>query len=361
MDILKLWFAITEISSSIKLKLLLEFESIENIRDFIMTHKGTIALENKLLNKLIKSYDLHKLNTIAENMEKEHMGFITRDEDIFPNKLKVFDDGPFALFYKGNISKINEEISVSIVGSRTCTRYGEDITKLITEELVQNKINIISGMARGIDTVTHKTAVNNKGYTAAVLGSGVDVVYPKENYKLYNEIISSGGCIISEFAPGTKPLSMNFPIRNRIISGVSDLIIVAEAGEKSGSLITATRALEQGKDVMAIPGSIFSQESKGTNKLIKEGAHVFTNIDDIFNLLGVVKNKNNKIINDNTEGGVCEEIYRIIDNNPIHIDDIIRLTNIDIKRIYELLFEMQLKDEILCLSGNFYVKINKSI
>jgi DNA processing protein len=361
MDILKLWFALSEISSNIKLKLLTEFGSLENIRDFITMHKSSTVLDNKLTDKLIKAYDLQKLYRIMEKLEKEQIGFTTIKEEQYPKKLRLFDDAPFALFYKGNISKINEERSISIVGSRTCTRYGADITKLITEELVQNNLNIVSGMARGIDTIVHKTAVINKGYTVAILGSGVDVVYPKENLKLYNEIISSGGCVISEFAPETKPLSMNFPIRNRIISGLSDLVIVAEAGEKSGSLITATKALEQGKEVMAIPGSIFSEESKGTNKLIKEGAHVFTNIDDVFYLLGIDRNKNNKIINDNNKGSVCEDIYRIIDNNPIHIDDIIRLTNIDIKQIYELLFEMQLKDEILCLNGSFYVRVNKII
>ncbi len=157
---------------------------------------------------------------------------------------------------------------------------------------------------------------------------------------------------------------MNFPVRNRIISGLSNLVIVSEAGERSGSLITATRALEQGKDVLVVPGSIFSEESKGTNKLIKEGAHVLTETQDILNLLGIVKSKGNKITSNkgsNNKSNISDEIYKVINSNPIHIDDIIRLTNIDIKRLYEVLFEMQLKDEILCLNGNFYVRVNNTI
>lgn len=361
MNILKLWFASTELSSTIKLKLLNEFETVENIFQYIKTHNTTLIENNTILNKFKKSYDLKKLEKVMDIMRNDSINFVTIDEGRYPKGLKNIEDPPYGLFYKGDISKYNDTVSVSIVGSRACSRYGIDATKIITKALIENNITIVSGMAKGIDTIAHKTAVDSNGYTVAVLGCGVDVIYPRENLKLYNEIISKGGCVLSEFIPGTRPLSMNFPIRNRIISGLSNLTIIAEAGEKSGTLITATKALEQGKDVIAVPGSIFSEESKGTNKLIKEGAHVFTDIDDIFYLLGIVKNKNNKIINDNIKSSVCEELYALIDSNPIHIDDIMRLTNIDIKRLYGLLFEMQLKEEILCLSGNFYVRINKSI
>ncbi|EQB88161.1 DNA processing protein [Clostridium punense] len=368
MEILKLWFSIVELSTTIKLKLLNEFESVENIREFVITHKNINYEDNKVLSRLTKAYDLPKLYNLLEKVEKENINMSTIGEKNYPQSLELLDDAPYTLFYKGDISRLNNSTNVAVVGSRRCTPYGKDITKIITKEMVNSNINVVSGMAKGIDCIAHKTAIDNKGYTAAVLGCGVDVVYPRENNNLYNEIISCGGCIISEFPPGTTPRPMYFPIRNRIISGLSKLIIVAEAGEKSGSLITATRALEQGKDVLAIPGSIFSAESKGTNKLIKEGAHVFTGVEDVFQILGVQRDRKNKSINskdsignNNKNSRVLNEIYKVIDNNPIHIDDIMRLTNVDIKQLYELLFEMQLKDEILCLSGNFYVRVNKSI
>ena len=153
----------------------------------------------------------------------------------------MYDDAPYMLFYKGDIKHLNENVNVSIVGSRKYTSYGENVANIISDSLCDNNISIVSGMARGIDSVAHLKCVQKNSYTCAVLGSGLDVIYPKENLKLYNKILENG-CIISQFLPGTKPYAYNFPIRNRIISGLSSLIIIIEAGIKSGSLITATSA-----------------------------------------------------------------------------------------------------------------------
>jgi len=226
-------------------------------------------------------------------------------------------------------------------------------------QLNSYEINIISGMAKGIDSIAHKAAINNNINTVAVLGSGIDVIYPKENYRLYHEILENGGCIISEFPLGTPPLSRNFPMRNRIISGMCELLIVTEGGEKSGTLITVGAALEQGKNVIAVPGSIFSSESKGTNKLIRDGAYIYTDIEDVLSLLNISRiSMDNKSIS-TVKSKLEEKIYKIIDDNPIHIDKIIKLVDIDINQLYKLLFELQVKEEILCLGGNFYVRINK--
>ena len=188
-----------------------------------------------------------------------------------------------------------------------------------------------------------------------MLGCGLDVVYPRENYKLYHKMFECG-CVLSEFVPGTKPEHYNFPIRNRIISGLSDLVLIIEAGEKSGSLITAGLALDQGKDVMAVPGSIVSSNSKGSNRLLHDGAHVFTQIEDVFELLNMnynmVKNQNKPFSDD-----LHNKIISVLSDKPQHIDEIINITHIDIKQLYELLFELQLDNQILCLSGNFYVKV----
>ena len=189
--------------------------------------------------------------------------------------------------------------------------------------------------------------------------SGIDVVYPKENKRIYDMILRSG-CIISEFLPGTKPYHYNFPIRNRIISGLSNIVIVVEASESSGSLITANLALEQGKGVVAVPGSIFSNQSKGTNKLIRDGAYPFTEFDDLFAFIGISykisENKNMKKLE-----GIKKRISDIISDTPIHIDDIFVRTNIDIKRLYEVLFELQLENVVICLSGNYYVKVESRV
>lgn len=172
-------------------------------------------------------------------------------------------------------------IVFGIVGSRECSRYGVECTKYFSSELAKRKINIISGLARGIDTITHNSCIQAGGKTVAVLGNGLDRIYPEENTKLAEQIVSTGGTIITEFAPGEDPSKVNFPRRNRIISGLSDSIIVTEAKLKSGALITADFAINQGKDVWVIPGSIYSEYSVGTNNLIKDGACVLTSIYDI--------------------------------------------------------------------------------
>jgi DNA processing protein len=292
-------------------------------------------------------------------MQILNINTITYNEELYPKKLKLLEDAPYTLFYKGNIEKLNEHKNVSIIGSRKCTRYGIDVTSAIVKELSNYDVNVISGMARGIDTAAHKAAISNSGYTCAVLGCGIDIIYPKENKYIYNEI-QNRGCVISEFIPGTPPYAYNFPIRNRIISVLSDLVIVVEADIKSGSLITANLALEQGKDVMAVPGSLFSAQSKGTNKLIKDGAYPLTDVEDIFNLIGIDFNQCESI-NYRSELSINQKIFSVLSDSPMHIDDIIRRTNIDIKQLYGLLFEFQLKEEILCLSGNYYVRINNKI
>lgn len=168
-----------------------------------------------------------------------------------------------------------------IVGARDCTNYGVEVTKKITSELTKKGINIVSGLARGIDTVAHKTCIENNGKTIAVLGHGLDFIYPKENINLAQKIIEKGGVIITEYLPGTTIKKEHFPRRNRLISGLSDYIVVTEASEKSGSLITANHAIDQGKEVFVVPGSILSKQSQGANHLIKDGANILIDSSDI--------------------------------------------------------------------------------
>lgn len=198
----------------------------------------------------------------------------------YPEKLRCIDSPPKELFCLGNLELMNAK-SIAIIGSRDYSNYGERAAKDFSYNLAKNNICIISGLAKGIDSFAHEACLVAGGKTIAVLGSGLDVIYPKENLGLFNKIILNDGLVVSEYPLGTKPQKQNFPARNRIISGLSDGILVIEAKEKSGTNITVDFALEQGKDVFVVPGNIYSKTSNGTNFLIKEGAIPVTNFLDI--------------------------------------------------------------------------------
>jgi len=208
------------------------------------------------------------------------MKIIKLGDKEYPEKLLNIYNPPKKLYVLGNETILNE-FGIAIVGSRNCTRYGEQTAKSLAYNLAKNNINVISGMAKGIDSAGHIGCIMGKGKTIAVLGSGFNHIYPKENTYLFKQIINSGGIVITEYEPNTLPNKENFPRRNRIISGLSQGVVVIEAAEKSGSLITAEIALDEGKDVFAVPGNINSQLSKGTNELIKDGAKLVTNVLDI--------------------------------------------------------------------------------
>ncbi|MCX7710677.1 MAG: DNA-processing protein DprA [Clostridia bacterium] len=213
-----------------------------------------------------------------ENIYKYGIKVIPITDKAYPEYLRNIYDPPVVLYSRGKLGK--DEKRLAVVGSRKATTYGLNIAKTISHDLAQMGIAIVSGMARGVDSFAHKGALDAKGRTIAVLGCGLDTVYPRENKELM-ENIEVSGATISEYIPGVKPMPQNFPARNRIISGLSLGVIVIEAGDKSGSLITADFALEQGREVFAVPGNLDSMNSKGTNRLIKEGAKMITGVDDI--------------------------------------------------------------------------------
>lgn len=211
-------------------------------------------------------------------MQIEEINFTSEK---YPKQLKEIYNPPKKIYAIGNIEILNYT-GIAIVGSRKATEYGKRVTLKLSEDLSKRKIVIISGLAKGIDSYAHIGTLNVKsGRTIAVLGSGIKEIYPKENIELARKIVKNGGCIISEYPPEEKPNKSNFPERNRIISGLSKGIVVVEASEKSGSLITADFALEQGREVFAIPGNIYNNTSIGTNKLIQQGAKLVTNFEDI--------------------------------------------------------------------------------
>ncbi len=217
------------------------------------------------------------------NIEKQGIRYIGFEDEVYPEKLKKIPDPPYGLFIKGSLPDEGRP-SVAVIGARACSEYGRKVAEEFAAELAAYEVQIISGMARGIDAVSQKACIRAGGKTFAVLGNGVDICYPEEFQGLYQEIQECGG-LISSYAPGMPPLSQNFPPRNRIISGLSDVVLVIEARKKSGTLITVDMALEQGKEVAVIPGRITDSLSEGCHMLMKQGANAVVDIEQLLELL----------------------------------------------------------------------------
>lgn len=342
----ELTFALCPMSNQTKWKLINQYETVDKIWSNIYSGE-----KNKGLDKLKSYYDDDCIKETKKYLDNNDIEISIYGDENYPRNLYCINDAPPVIFYRGDINILDDMKNIAIVGARNCTSYGEDFIKVTMNYLSNFEVNIISGGAIGIDSLSHKYALKYGLKTTAVFGCGIDVTYPKRNYKLFQDI-SKKGVILSEFQPGTQPFSYNFPIRNRIISGLSSGIIAVEGGEKSGTIITAKEALNQGKTVFALPGSFFSKNSVGCNKIIKDGAIPIVSMEDIALELGLEKKKNIKSIRDKNRN----KIFNIISDNPISIDELIRLANIDITILYELLFELQLDNSILCLSGNYYVR-----
>jgi DNA processing protein len=271
----------------------------------------------------------------------------------YPKSLFEIPDPPPFLYVRGRLP--DGQACVAIVGSRRATSYGLLTTARLAEGLARSGVNIVSGMARGVDTAAHRGALGAGGTTTAVLGCGIDRVYPPENRKLYDETAEQG-CLVSEFPLGTTPLAENFPRRNRIISGMSHGVLVVEAAENSGSLITAQYALEHGRDVFAVPGNISFATSRGTNRLIKQGAKLVDCVEDILEELpghfgaGEIQ----KIRVEKTGFPLSPReaaIYELLARSPLHIDDIITQTELTAGEVSSMLLHLELKGAVISLPG----------
>lgn len=309
------------------------------------------------IDNIIEKQNQNLLNDYLNELYKKNIKFISKYNIEYPSLLKEINELPLGLFMLGNMPNENSK-KVAVIGSRKCTQYGANNSYNFSKSLSEKGVVIISGMALGIDSMAHKGAIDGNGKTIAVLGCGVDVVYPQSNLSLRNSIIENG-CIISEFPPQTPPFPINFPIRNRIISGLSNAIIVVEAGKRSGTLITVNQALEQGRDVFAIPGNITSALSQGVNELLKNGAFPLTEIEDILFNLGINKNTSTY---DNIKNNIYDEllpdekiIYNCISSKPISIDEIVIKTNLKIQTIQYNLTMLELKGVVQKLAGQKYI------
>lgn len=295
-----------------------------------------------------------------EKLENENIKILLREDSDYPDALREIPQAPFALYIRGALpSKI--DVAISIVGSRKYTTYGKQSCEKIVTGLASYGVTVISGLALGIDAIAHKATLDAGGKTIAILGTGIDdkSIYPAQNFQLAKDIIKNNGALISEFAPGTPALPYHFPMRNRIISGLSKGVVIIEASEKSGSLITANLALEQNKDVFAVPGPIHSESSKGTNNLIKQGAKLTTSADDILEEIAP------QILNDQTakiQGmmrlpDLSEEennLLKIISNGEEELDQILKTANIPANRFNSILTMLEIKGIIKNQNGKIY-------
>jgi len=283
MEDLKYWIWLSRIENLSPKKILNLLKKYGNPEILYNKTKEDLINENlkeKEIEEILNAEYKTNLDKYCEYMQKNNIQIITFYDKYYPQKLKNIYDPPIVIYLKGQKEILNKK-SIAIVGCRLCTSYGKIIAKKIAYELSSHNINIISGLARGIDTYSHIGALEAKEKTIGIMGCGLDRVYPEENKKLFDEIVNSGGAVISEYVIGTKPHAKNFPRRNRIISGLSDGVVVVEAKEKSGTLITVDFALDQGKELYVVPGNINNPNSFGTNNLIKQGAKMITCTEDI--------------------------------------------------------------------------------
>lgn len=362
--ILMLWFSmVPKVSLNDKLRILEIFDNIEDIynatkEDFI--NKG--YFKEITIQSILSSKNLNYVLSYKSELDKKRISFVNLFEEDYPYLLKNIFDPPILIYYKGTLPKNNKTL-VSVVGTRAPSSYGQNVTYKVTKSIVQENIGVVSGLAYGIDTIANSVAIENKGYTVAVLGSGIDTCYPKSNINLLNKI-SSDGLVISEYGLGYKPYASNFPARNRIIAGLSTATIVTEAPIKSGSLITARLALSEGRDVLTVPADIFRRKSQGNNILIKEGATPITCSDDIFFAINHKKQHKSDISNIcNTNENYNKlsyeekEIINYINYNGVLVDELSVKTNLSVSKIQTTLTILEINGIIKKLPNGKFIKI----
>jgi len=342
-------------------KIVNNFNSIE---DFLnLNPEEQMEFLNIKSPKAKRSFTNMKLRgeKILKKCKEKSINVITIDDENYPNKLKEISEPPYVLYYLGELR--TDLKLIGIIGTRKPSLMAISLNKYFTQELVKYPLGIISGMAKGHDSIAQKVAINNNAYTISVMGCGVDIIYPKENKELYYNIISQDGCIISEYPPGTIPDKVNFPLRNRIISGLSDAILLIQAPEKSGALITAKYAEVQNKDLYVIPGDPSDPKNFGSNLLIQNGAKIALKPEDIIlDLLGIKienRNKNNSNIEINNINNLSDDEKLILNllENELSIEELYYLTNIPLSKLNLILTEMELKGYIQQSPNRIYSKL----
>lgn len=313
------------------------------------------GLDAKTVETIVARRRAIDLDRVMERLDRCHVTAIAMNSPTFPERLRHIYGPPIVLYVKGRLES-QDEWAVAVVGTRRATAYGREVTERIVSALARGGVTIVSGLAKGIDSFAHRAALDAGGRTIAVLGSGVDVVYPAENTQLARQVVENGA-LVSEFPLGTKPDANNFPVRNRIISGLSLGTLVVEAGESSGALFTAGFALDHGREVFAVPGSVFSRASIGTNRLIQQsGAKLVTCADDILQELNLrmvpQQMEMRQVLPENETEAV---LLNLLKTEPVHIDELVRGSARPAAEVGAALTMMELKGMVRHLGGKVYV------
>jgi DNA processing protein len=314
------------------------------------------GLPAKLIETLcqVRNSDLPDKTWLA--IQNRGIKILTWESAEYPLRLMEIEQPPPVLYLRGELSN-EDQWAVGIVGTRRATAYGRQAAEDLAAGLAQNGITIVSGLARGVDAIAHQASLRAGGRTLAVLGCGVDQIYPPEHHRLAEQIISQGA-LLSDYPPGTAPEAANFPPRNRIISGLSLAIIVVEASEKSGALITAAFAAEQGRAVFALPGSIYAPQSKGTNRLIQEGAHLTLGVNDVLEILHLTRHDQQRAARTVLPADAVEaQLYTLLGREPLHVDEICNHAGLPIEQVSATLAMMELKGLVRQVGGMHYIAV----
>lgn len=326
-------------------------------------HYLQLGHQGKWIGELLKERSNIDPREIGESLSRQGIRMITPDESDYPPLLSELADAPPLLYYRGNLRGDSEVLA--IIGSRQATAYGKAAARMLARDGAAKGLVIASGLARGIDTAAHQGALESGGTTWAFLGCGLDRVYPSENKRLAEDIVAKGGALLSEFIPGTPPNAANFPARNRLISGCSRGVLVVESAAKSGAMITVDFALEQGREVFAVPGPIFSTVSRGTHHLLRQGAKIVEEIQDIWNEVPAWSENtghvslNTERLSEKKEDFPVElelnPILQQLSDVPLHIDQLTIHSTLPAASISLALLELQLGGKIIQLPGQHYV------
>ena len=312
------------------------------------------GLDAKSIEAVVTARPAISPDSELEQMERFGVKALTWNDPGFPARLKEIYDVPPLLYVRGTITP-EDEWTIAVVGTRRATIYGREITERLTAELVRNRITIVSGLARGIDSIAHRTALESGGRTIAVFACGLDTVYPPENVKLAQAVMEHGA-LVSEYPLGIRPKKEHFPLRNRIMSGLSLGVLVAEGDTNSGALLTAKLALEQNREVFAVPGNIFSPASRGTNRLIKEGAKLVSGVEDILEELNLTmiprQIEMRELVPENDTEAL---VIKYLSHEPTHIDEVCRSSSLPIATVSSTLAMMELKGLVRQMGGMNYI------
>ncbi len=317
------------------------------------------GLSPKLVSRLQEVRAHTDLDALWQRIQAQHIRVLTWLDAEYPARLRDLDTAPPVLYLRGALDPA-DDWAVAVVGTRRATAYGRQVAEELARALAQNGITVVSGLARGVDAVAHRAALDAGGRTLAVLGSGVDVIYPPEHRRLA-ERIRQQGALISDYPPGTQPEAANFPPRNRIISGLSVAVVVVEAGKSSGALITARYAAEQGREVFAVPGNIYAPQSQGCNRLIQQGANALLSPRDLLEVLhwehlGAQQAARRLLPADENEA----TLLRLLRQGACHVDDLTAATGWPAAQVAATLTMMELKGLVRSLGGMQYMAVREA-